>query len=86
MVTGWLLPAVGKVGVPSGVGGDTGGLGLDSYGGIFWMVPMCTFPFFFFESVPLFAGGMIFVVGKVQTDFCPTKVGILFPVSFVPLM
>ena len=75
MVMGWLLPAVGTVGVPCGVGGDTGGLGLDSYGGIFWMVPMCTFPFFFFESVPLFAGGMIVVVGKVQTDFLSDEGG-----------
>ena len=39
------------------------------------MVPMCTFPFFFFESVPLFAGGMIFVVGKVQTDFSSDEDG-----------
>ena len=35
MVTGWLLPAVGTVGVPCGVGFGTGGLGLGSYGGIF---------------------------------------------------
>ena len=39
------------------------------------MVPMCTFPFFFFESVPLFAGGMIFVVGKLQTDFSSDEGG-----------
>ena len=30
MVTGWLLPAVGTVGVPFGVGFGTGGLGLGS--------------------------------------------------------
>ena len=39
------------------------------------MVPMCTFPFFFFESVPLFVGHVIFVVGKVQTDFLSNKGG-----------
>ena len=30
MVTGWLLPAVGTVGVPCDVGSGTGGLGLGS--------------------------------------------------------
>ena len=39
------------------------------------MVPMCTFPFFFFESVPLFVGDVIFVAGKVQTDFSSDKDG-----------
>ena len=41
------------------------------------MVPMCTFPFFFFESVPLFVGDVIFVVGKVQTDFLSGE-GVVF--------
>ena len=85
MVTGWLLPAVGTVGVPCGVGVGAGGLGLDSYGGSFSMVPMFTFTFFFFELAALFAGHMIFVVGKVQTDFSSDKGGD-FPVSFVLLM
>ena len=39
------------------------------------MVPMCTFPFFFFELVPLFVGDVIFIVGKVQTDFLSDKGG-----------
>ena len=84
MVTGWLLPAVGTVGVPCGVGFGTGGTGLGSYGGIFWMVPMCTFSFFFFDSVPLFVGDVIFAAGKVQTDFLSDEgVGFVFCVFCV---